>query len=74
MMLCAMLILQAHFVAEATQAVLLITAGSFFAALGGPVALAVTIDCGGRHPMKIFKHFRSREPNLQALLRHSGLM
>ena len=28
---------------------------------------------GGRHPMDVFKDFRGREPNVEALLRHSGL-
>jgi oligopeptidase A len=28
---------------------------------------------GSRHPMEVFKDFRGREPNPQALLRHSGL-
>jgi oligopeptidase A len=28
---------------------------------------------GGRHPMEVFKEFRGREPNPEALLRHSGL-
>ncbi|MCH7988095.1 MAG: M3 family metallopeptidase [Planctomycetes bacterium] len=29
---------------------------------------------GSRHPMELFKTFRGREPNPQALLRHSGLI
>jgi len=28
---------------------------------------------GGQHPMTVFKTFRGREPNTEALLRHSGL-
>ena len=28
---------------------------------------------GSRHPMEVFKDFRGREPNTDALLRHSGL-
>jgi oligopeptidase A len=28
---------------------------------------------GSRHPMEVFKDFRGREPNPQALLRHNGL-
>ncbi len=29
---------------------------------------------GGQHPMEVFKDFRGREPNTDALLRHSGLL
>lgn len=29
---------------------------------------------GSRHPMEIYKEFRGREPNTDALLRHSGLV
>ncbi len=29
---------------------------------------------GSRHPMEVFKSFRGREPNPQALLRHNGLL
>ena len=29
---------------------------------------------GSRHPMEVFKAFRGREPNTEALLRHRGLM
>jgi len=29
---------------------------------------------GSRHPMEIFKDFRGREPSVDALLRHSGLV
>ena len=29
---------------------------------------------GGRHPMDIFRDFRGREPNTEALLRHNGLL
>jgi oligopeptidase A len=28
---------------------------------------------GSRHPMEVFKDFRGREPDPQALLRHNGL-
>ena len=28
---------------------------------------------GGRHPMKVFKDFRGREPSIDALFRHTGL-
>jgi oligopeptidase A len=33
----------------------------------------VLAEGGGRHPMEVFKEFRGREPNPEALLRHSGL-
>jgi len=29
---------------------------------------------GSRHPMEVFKDFRGREPQPDALLRHSGLV
>lgn len=29
---------------------------------------------GGRHPLEVFKQFRGREPRVDALLRHSGLI
>jgi oligopeptidase A len=28
---------------------------------------------GGTHPAEVFKMFRGREPNVDALLRHNGL-
>jgi oligopeptidase A len=33
----------------------------------------VLAEGGSRHPMEVFKDFRGREPNPQALLRHNGL-
>lgn len=47
--LCAALTLSAYFFAEALAAVLIISAGSFFAAVAGPCGYTITIDMGGEH-------------------------
>jgi ACS family glucarate transporter-like MFS transporter len=47
--LCAALTLSAYLFADAVAAVLIISAGSFFAAVAGPCAYTVTIDMGGEH-------------------------
>jgi len=47
--LCALLILAAYFVQAPLPAVLLISAGSFSAALAAPCGYTITIDMGGRH-------------------------
>ena len=47
--LCAALTLSACFFADALAAVLIISAGSFFAAIAGPCGYTITIDLGGEH-------------------------
>lgn len=47
MLLCALLIFWAMFIQNTLAAVLVISLGSFFAALAGPCAFAITIDMGG---------------------------
>jgi oligopeptidase A len=48
--------------------------GSAVAALGRRFRDTVLAVGGGRHPMDVFREFRGREPNTEALLRHSGLL
>lgn len=47
--ICALLIFWAMFITDAFAAVLVISLGSFFAALAGPCAYTITIDMGGPH-------------------------
>ncbi len=47
--LCAVFTLSAYFFADALAAVLIISAGSFFAAVAGPCSYTITIDMGGEH-------------------------
>jgi sugar phosphate permease len=47
--LCAALTLSAYFFTDALAAVLIISAGSFFAAIAGPCGYTITIDMGGAH-------------------------
>lgn len=54
MLLCAVLIAASYFIDSALTAVLVISTGSLFAAIGGPVAYAITIDMGGRHVATVF--------------------
>jgi nitrate/nitrite transporter NarK len=49
MLLSAAFVLPANWVGDARSAVLLISTGSFFASLGGPVAYTAAMDVGGRH-------------------------
>ena len=51
---CSILILAAWFVQNAELAVMLLTLGSFFAALAGPCAFAATIDIGGARVPQVF--------------------
>ncbi|MGE5192094.1 MAG: MFS transporter [Deltaproteobacteria bacterium] len=51
---CALFVLAAYPVRDATLAVLIISAGSFCAAVGGPVAYAVSADIGGHHVRPVF--------------------
>jgi MFS family permease len=51
---CALFILLAYLVADATATVLLLTVGSFCAGVCGPVAYTITMDLGGRHVSTVF--------------------
>ncbi len=52
--LCGVVILAAFFVTSAWVATALMTAGSFFSALGGTSATSVAVDTGGHHVARIF--------------------
>ena len=54
LLLCAGLILLAYAVADVWLAVLLISAGSFWAGVAGPCGYSITIDMGGRHVTMVF--------------------
>ena len=54
MLMCAAFIFAAYFVRDALPAVGLISAGSFFAALGGSCGYTVTIDKAGPHVAPVF--------------------
>lgn len=54
MALCATLVFGAYFVQQPLVAVLIISVGSFCAAVGGPCAYTITIDMGGRHVGALF--------------------
>jgi sugar phosphate permease len=54
MLLCAALILAAYRVDHVLLGSLVIAAGSFCAALGGPSAYAITMDMGGKHVATVF--------------------
>lgn len=47
--ICALFIFSSMFIADALLAVLVISGGSFFAALAGPCSYTITIDMGGPH-------------------------
>ncbi len=49
LVLCATLTISAYFFTDALAAVLIISAGSFFAAVAGPCGYTITIDMGGEH-------------------------
>jgi ACS family glucarate transporter-like MFS transporter len=51
---CALFIFLAYPIENAWLAVLVISAGSFFAAMAGPCAYTVTIDMGGKHIPTVF--------------------
>ena len=51
---CALFVWLAYDVNDATLAVLVISAGSFCAAVGGPVAYVVSVDIGGNHVRPVF--------------------
>jgi sugar phosphate permease len=54
MLLCAALILLAYRTEDLATASLIIAAGSFCAAFGGPCAYAITMDMGGKHVATVF--------------------
>jgi MFS family permease len=54
MLSCAVLMAVSMLIANVWLAVLVISAGSFFSAFGGPCAYAATIDMGGRHAPTVF--------------------
>jgi MFS family permease len=54
LLLCAALTLWAWAIDHAWGAVLVISAGSFFAAVAGPCSYTITIDMGGKHVPTVF--------------------
>ena len=54
MALCGGLIFVAYFIADPLLAVLVISLGTLFFAIGGPPSYAITIDMGGRHVATVF--------------------
>jgi MFS family permease len=54
MLACASLVLAARPIANPVLAVLVISLGSFCAALAGPCGYSITIDMGGRHVASVF--------------------
>jgi ACS family glucarate transporter-like MFS transporter len=54
MLMCALLVLASYPIADANLAVLVISLGSFCAALAGPCGYTITIDMGGRHVGAVF--------------------
>ena len=54
MLLCASLVFSTYFIQQPLLAVMTISLGTFFAAVGGPCAYTVTIDMGGRHIAVLF--------------------
>jgi len=54
MLTCALLVLVASRIDDPLPAVLIISAGTFFAAVGGPCAYTITIDMGGAHVAPLF--------------------
>lgn len=54
MLICASSVIVSSSIGNSLAAVLVISAGMFFAAIGGPAAYAITIDMGGSHTAKLF--------------------
>ena len=54
MILCALFVFIAYGIENPTWAVLVISLGTFCAAVGGPCAYTVTMDMGGRHTTILF--------------------
>ena len=52
--ICAALVLCAYYIEDATQAVLVVSLGSFFAGVAGAIAYTITIDVGGSHVSTVF--------------------
>jgi MFS family permease len=52
--ICGLFVFIAWSVSEATVAVLIMSVGSFCAAMGGPIAYAVSVDMGGTHVRPVF--------------------
>jgi sugar phosphate permease len=54
MFTCACFVFIAYTLRQPVLAVLTISAGTLFSAIGGPTAYAITIDMGGKHLAKLF--------------------
>jgi len=67
LILCVVLALPAAVVADPWMAVVLISAGSFWASAAGPCAYTITMDMGGRHVSMVFS-LMNMAGNVGALL------
>ncbi len=54
MLVCAAFVFASSSIRDPLLAVLVVSAGTMFGAIGGPSAYAITIDMGGRHIAKLF--------------------
>ena len=64
---CAVLVFFAYLVHDPVLAVLVISAGTFCSAFGGPAAYTITMDMGGRHVATVFS-VMNMSGNLGAML------